>query len=528
MQRKVLHMRSGMDGLAILDRSTVFVLNTKPRSMLIRQGFQYALRLKPQREALLRRWVGCRRFVFNEALAHQRAEVDAGRKRPGYAALCARLPGLKTLHPWLCEPPAQALQQALKDLCKAWDAKYTSRFGAPRFKKRGEGDTVRLPQDCVYDAGAGMLCLPKLGQVGLRHSRQALGELKNVTLRQDRGRWIASLQTERDVEVPAPRASAAVGLDFGAATTIMPSDDSLAPVELPKRIGRYERRMRRLQQAVSRKKKGSNNRAKARQRLSRCHSRISAIRRDFLHQATSKLVVEHALIAIEDLSVKSMTASAAGTIEAPGKNVSAKAGLNRTILRNGWSMARSMLAYKAAWAGVMLVAVPPAYTSQECSDCGFTAAGNRVSQARFVCLACGHAENADRNAAKNVLRRAQDQLGTAEPDAQSDGCPARTAGYAGTQACEGAALPRRRPRSAAQGGLVEPPLAGTSTELSLSGNLHPQRAALGWRGCQHAGLQATGNSEAFREAKKEWAQTRPVQGRFVHGRPAAAADAPGV
>lgn len=448
--------------------------------MLIRQGFQYALRLKAQREAVLRRWAGCRRFVFNEALAHQRAEVAAGRKRPGYAALCARLPALKAQHPWLSEPPAQALQQALKDLCAAWDRKYTSRFGAPRFKKRGDGDTLRLPQDCKYDAATGTLSLPKLGTVRLRHSRVAEGALKNVTLRQERGRWLASLQTEREIEVLTPAATAAVGLDFGAATTIMPSNDELASIELPARIGRYERRMKRLQQAVSRKKKSSANRKKAVARLNTCHGRIAAMRRDFLHQRTTELVRGHALIAIEDLAVKSMTASAAGTVEAPGKNVRAKAGLNRVILRNGWSMARSMLEYKTARSGGTLVAVPPAFTSQACSACGFTDAANRPSQSRFACLACGHTEHADRNAAKNILRKAQEQLSDSERETQPDGCPASTAGYAGTYACEGVtrtSSPRRRPRSAARDGSsvssAEPSLAGTVSELSLSGNLHP-------------------------------------------------------
>jgi len=433
--------------------------------MLIRQGFQYALRLKAKREAVLRRWVGCRRFVFNEALAHQRAEVAAGRQRPGYAALCARLPALKAQHPWLAEPPAQALQQALKDLCRAWDSKFKSRFGAPRFKMKGGGDTLRLPQDCKYNAAAGALRLPKLGVVRLRHSRVAEGELKNVTLRQERGRWIASLQTEREVDVAVPAATAAVGLDFGAATTIMPSAG--APIELPRRIGRYERRMKRLQQAVSRKKKGSANRGKAVARLNACHGRIAAMRRDFLHQRTTELVRGHALIAIEDLTVKSMTASATGTVDAPGKNVKAKAGLNRTILRNGWAMARSMLGYKAEWHGVMLVAVPPAFTSQQCSACGHTAAANRKTQAEFACVACGQCDNADRNAAKNILRRGQEIL--------SGGRPASTAGYAGTHACKGAGckLPHRRPRSAAQGGLAEPPLAGTVPGLSLPGNLNP-------------------------------------------------------
>jgi putative transposase len=437
--------------------------------MLIRQGYQYALRLKAQREAVLRRWVGCRRFIFNETLAHQRAEVAAGRKRPGYAVLCARLPELKKLHPWLCEPPAQALQQAMKDLCQAWDAKYTSRFGAPRFKKKGEGDTLRLPQDCKYDASTGTVTLPKLGAVRLRHSRQALGDLKNVTLRQERGRWVASLQTEREVEIGVPAATAAVGLDFGAATTMMPSDLTLAPIELPARIGRYERRMKRLQQAVSRKKKGSANRKKTVARLNTCHSSIAAMRRDFLHQATTKIVAAHALIAIEDLSVKAMTASAAGTVDEHGKNVRQKAGLNRTILRNGWSMARQMLEYKATWSGVMLVAVPPAYTSQECSDCGHTAAANRKSQSLFQCVACGHAENADRNAAKNILRRGQEIL--------SGGRSASTPGHCGeltpVKAPASKYARRSRPRSAAQGRSVGLPLAGTIPGLSLPGNLHP-------------------------------------------------------
>jgi putative transposase len=253
----------------------------------------------------------------------------------------------------------------------------------------------------------------------------------------------------------------------------MPSNGALAPIELPQRIGRYERRMKRLQQSVSRKKRGSANRKKAVARLNACHSRVAAMRHDFLHQRTTELVRGHSLIAIEDLAVKNMTASAAGTLEAPGKNVRGKAGLNRTILRNGWSMARQMLEYKAAWSGVMLVAVSPAYTSQACSACGHRVAENRKTQAVFACVACGHHENADRNAAKNILRRAQAQLYEAELDAQPDGRPARTAGYAGTHACEGSAAPSQRPRSTAQGASVGAPLAGTLSELSLSGNLHP-------------------------------------------------------
>jgi putative transposase len=166
-----------------------------------------------------------------------------------------------------------------------------------------------------------------------------------------------------------------------------------------------------MHQSVSRKRSSSANRRKAVARLGVYYRRMAATRHDFLHRETTKLVSTHALIAIENLAVRAMTASAAGTTDAPGKNVRAKAGLNRTILRNGWSMARSMLEYKAAWRGVALVAVPPSFTSQTCSACGETVAESRKTQALFQCITCGHTENADRNAAKNILRRAQRQLG---------------------------------------------------------------------------------------------------------------------
>jgi putative transposase len=306
------------------------------------------------------------------------------------------------------------------------------------------------------DPIAGVVRIPKLGRVRLRHSRQALGRLKNVTIRLDRSRWIASLLTEREVDVPQSAATGEVGLDFGIKTSIMPSSGE--PITLPVRIFRYERRLRHLQRAASRKQKNSNNRRKAAARIAECHRRITAIRLDFLHKETTILVRNNALIAIEDLRVKNMTMSAAGTVNSPGKNVRQKSGLNRAILRNAWSMSRKMLEYKAAWAGAILVAVPAAHSSQECSECHHVAADNRPSQALFRCVACGHEAHADRNAAKIILRRARQSL-TGE-------CPSSTAGIAGFHACEGSASRYPRPRSAAQGRVVQLPLAGTTSELS--------------------------------------------------------------
>lgn len=470
-------------------------LNTAPigSQLVIRQGFQYALRMKPVREARLRRWVGCRRFVYNEALAYQLSEINSGRVRPGFVTLCERLLKLKRQYPWLCDPPAQALQQAMKDLCEAWEKKSTPGSGAPGFRKRGQGESIRLPQGCKYDDGRGVVRVPKLGDLRLRHSRKALGVLKNVTLRQQGKRWIASLQTERIVGKPIPESKTAVGIDFGVVTVMMPSEG--CPKTLPKSVLKYEKRQRRLHQAVSRKRLGSRNRHKAIERLARCHQRAAAVRRDFLHKATTEFVHTHALIAIEDLCVRNITASAAGTQGAPGRNVSTKSALNRSILRCGWATARLMLEYKSAWSGVALHVVGPRFTSQDCSACGHRAAENRASRSRFLCVKCGHIDDADRNAAKNILARALGASATSSTSSPGHGL-ARTAGHAGPHACADGDARRPRPRSAARGVAVGTPLAGTNPALSQSGNRPPTQFLVG-DGCQeeYLNLCAKGQTE---------------------------------
>ncbi len=109
------------------------------------------------------------------------------------------------------------------------------------------------------------------------------------------------------------------------------------------------------------------------------------------------------MIVIEDLKVSSMSKSAAGTVDEPGRNVAAKSGVNRAILDQGWYEMRRQLEYKQRWRGGEVQTVNPAYTSQKCSCCGHTAKKNRQSQAVFVCVACGYEANADINGARNIL-----------------------------------------------------------------------------------------------------------------------------
>ncbi|EKQ0963509.1 transposase, partial [Salmonella enterica] len=158
-----------------------------------------------------------------------------------------------------------------------------------------------------------------------------------------------------------------------------------------------------LQRQLSRKVNFSNNWQKQKHKIQRLHSRIANIRRDYLHKVTTTISKNHAMIVIEDLKVKNMSKSTAGTRSQPGHNVRAKSGLNRSILDQGWHEMRRQLEYKQLWRGGQVLAVPPAYTSQRCACCGHTAKENRLSQSKFVCQACGYTANADVNGVRNIL-----------------------------------------------------------------------------------------------------------------------------
>ena len=149
---------------------------------------------------------------------------------------------------------------------------------------------------------------------------------------------------------------------------------------------------------------------KARQLLSQLYDRRNTLRKDFRHRATTAIInlalaQGKDLIAVEDLQITNMTASAKGSKEHPNHRVRAKAGLNRSILQQGWGEILTMLAYKARKAGIRFIAVWPGHSSQTCSKCGVVDPKSRKSQAQFLCTSCGHEDNADLNASKVIAHR---------------------------------------------------------------------------------------------------------------------------
>ena len=351
----------------------------------------------------MRRFAGARRFVYNRALEIQKSNYAAGGKFIGYVDMANRLPEWKQEFEWLKESPSQTLQQSLKDADRAFKNFFEKRAGFPRFKKRGVGDSFRFPQGFEIDQTNSRIKLPKLGWIRYRNSRAIPGTAKNITISQSGGKWFASIQTEREVEQPVPTASSAIGIDMGIVRFATLSNGT--HIEPLGSFKKHERRLAKYQRRMCRKVKFSKNWHKAKRKVQKIHTRIGNARRDFLHKATTAISKNHAMVAIEDLQVRNMSKSSKGTTEAPGKNVAAKSGLNKAILDQGWFEFRRQLEYKLNWNGGMLVPVPPHYTSQTCPACGHVSADNRKTQARFVCVDCGHEENADVVGAKNILAR---------------------------------------------------------------------------------------------------------------------------
>ena len=303
---------------------------------------------------------------------------------PGYAEQNRQLTQARTAFPWLGAGSVIVQQQALRD------------FRRPTWRKAGRDEGFR-----IVGASAGRVeqanrrwsrvLVPKIGWVRFRRSRP-VPDARSYRVARDRaGRWHIAFASI-PAPIPSPGTGEVVGIDRGVKVTIQLSDGTTYQAPLTRSVQQLQRRL-------ARAKRGSNRRRKLKARLARLHARHADARKDWAEKASTKIARRYELIRIEDLRVRDMTRSARGTIQQPGRNVGAKAGLNRSILLQGWSLFAARLGHKAAG---RVERVDPAYTSQRCSACGHVAAESRQSQALFACVACAWTVSADLNAARNI------------------------------------------------------------------------------------------------------------------------------
>ena len=219
----------------------------------------------------------------------------------------------------------------------------------------------------------------------------------SITLR---GRRLFVNLTYEIEQATLPRSDVAVGIDMGVSDRM-----TLSNGEAITRRAKPNKKLARAQRRLSRCRKGSHRWRKRRAVLANHQHRERVRNRNDCHRTTTDLVRRFGLIALEDLTIRNMTASAKGTLENPGTGVAQKAGLNRSISEQTWGIIRNQLSYKAAWAGRELVVVDPKFTSQRCSGCGVVSAEHRQGK-RYDCAECRMTEDSDINAARNILNKA--------------------------------------------------------------------------------------------------------------------------
>jgi putative transposase len=310
---------------------------------------------------------------------------------------------------WLKDVHSQALQQSVANLDIAYKnffrrVKQGGAVGFPKFKsKHNSRQSYQLPQGVKLNEEKNKIYLPKVGWIKCKGFRKEfVGKIKTVTVSVEAYQHHASILIDDGIEdIKISHNNKSVGIDVGVKLVVADSNGTMIkPLSLKNELTTLRKRAKQL----SRKKKGSNNRFKAKQKLATINLKIANKRKYFLHKLSTQYS-ENQTVVVEDLKITNMTKSAKGTTEIPGKNVKAKAGLNRVITQQSWGMFFEMLDYKLKAKGGELIKVDPKYTSQTCPYCKHISKANRLSQSEFVCQKCNYSNNADIVGALNILDR---------------------------------------------------------------------------------------------------------------------------
>ncbi|MFD1539545.1 RNA-guided endonuclease InsQ/TnpB family protein [Nonomuraea guangzhouensis] len=339
---------------------------------------------------------------------------------------------------WLKALPAQAAQAVLKTYQQAWKNFFNPDHPAerPTFKSRfGSRMAVDVPQGRDLNITRinrrwGAVTIPKLGQIRFRWAKDlpgvtkggGAGKITGARLVKETTGWHIVFRTQTLHAPPTPHQGPQTAIDRGITVPLALATGEKIRHRKQWLTGGEQQRLLRLQRQAARQKRAAKPGQPTSKHLKTTYGQIARLRAkakrriiDWQHQTTAKLADQFSVIVLEDLNVKNMMASASGTIEAPGRNVAQKRGLNRAIAGQAWGRTAEFLTYKAIDKGGKVVFIPAPGTSQECHACHTITEGSRESQSRFVCKnrACGWIGNADVNAARTQMYRYNNAAGQA-------------------------------------------------------------------------------------------------------------------
>jgi putative transposase len=348
--------------------------------------YRYKLRPTPSQQRALGQWLGACRYVYNLSLSYKKTLWEQNKVSVGKNEIQKELAGIAKETPWLGCVHSQTLQEVTDRVFNAYDGFFKLGKGFPKFARKGQYQSFSFKQSVKVSATH--VQLPKLGKIKYRNSQDCTGTIKRATVRECADGWYVCLCVETDIE-SLPISPNSIGIDVGIKSLLVTSSGET--VENPKHLYKAEKKLKRLQRLVSRKKKGSANRRKAVKKLARQHQKVANTRADFHHKVTTKLIRENQSIACEDLKIKNMLANHH---------------LAKSISDAGWYSLTQMLEYKADWYGRTFERVSARHTSQDCSGCGYRNTELTLAVREWACPSCGSTHDRDINAAKNIKSRA--------------------------------------------------------------------------------------------------------------------------
>ncbi|SDD02611.1 transposase, IS605 OrfB family, central region [Paenibacillus sp. UNCCL117] len=355
------------------------------------KAFKYRIYPTTEQQKLIQQMFGCCRFVFNHFLGKWNDTYAATGKGLSYNTCATQLPSLKAECEWLKSVDSIALQSAVRHVADSFDRLFKKQTDRPRFKSRKhpmQSYTTRFTNGNIAAQG-NRIKLPKLGWIRYAHSRELEGRILSATVRRNAaGKYFVALVCEVDVQ-PLPPSNKEIGIDVGLKEFAVCTDGPRVPH--PKAYRKHEQQLVMWQRRMSRRTKGGANWQKAKRKVASIHEKIANIRRDFLHQFTTRLIRENQMISIEKLDVVSML-----------KNHT----LAKSIADASWGEFRRQLTYKAAWYGrTVKLADTFEPTSQRCHACGFVCKEvKNLAVRQWECPTCQTVHDRGENAAMNIKR----------------------------------------------------------------------------------------------------------------------------